>query len=120
KSAEQLNETRYLRKLTTLRISGPFSEGIPLLLSSQFIKRLRVLELNETEATDEHAEDIAKCRHLTKLEHLNLGGNSIGDDGLRALASGARMPRLRWLDLNHNQVSGQGVRALCSSTLVPE
>jgi uncharacterized protein (TIGR02996 family) len=115
KSSEELNESRYLRKLTTLRISGPFSEGIAELLSSQFVKRLRVLELSETEARDEHAEEIASCRQLSGLHHLNLAGNAVGDAGLRALAS-ARRPRLRWLDLHGNRITGAGVRALCAST----
>jgi uncharacterized protein (TIGR02996 family) len=121
KDAEPLNESRYLRNLTVLRISGQdFSEGIGCLLCSPFTRQLRVLELSETGAQDEHAEEIADCRHLTRLEHLNLGGNSIGDGCLRALASRARMPRLRWLDLRANQITGAGVRALCDSTLPSE
>jgi uncharacterized protein (TIGR02996 family) len=120
KSAEALSETRYLRKLTTLRISGPFSHGIPGLLSCGFVRRLRVLDLRETEATDEHAEEIADSPHLKELRHLSLSGNEIGDTGLRALASRARMPRLRWLDLSRNLITSDGVSALCASALVRE
>src|SRR5262249_32506434 len=120
KDAEALSESRYLRNLTTLRISGKnFSEGIGLLLSCRFAKQLRVLELYGTGATDEDAEDLAD-RHLAKLEHLNLGGNSIGDDGVRVLASRARIPRLRRLDLNKNEVTSEGVGSLCGSSLVQE
>jgi uncharacterized protein (TIGR02996 family) len=117
KDAEALNESPYWRNLTTLRISGDFSEGIYLLMECRFIKHLRVLELNETGARDEHAEEIAACRHLGKLEHLGLAGNAITDDGLRTLASRARMPALRWLDLNVNRITSAGVSALCDSAL---
>jgi len=121
KSSEELNESRYLKNLTTLRISGgDFGEGFGLLMQCRFIKQLRILELNETEALDRQVERIADCRHLTQLEHLNLGGNRISDVGLLALASRGRMPRLRWLDLNKNQITSAGVQALCDSTLVQE
>jgi uncharacterized protein (TIGR02996 family) len=118
KDSEALQESRYLRNLTTLRISGDFSEGIPLLLHSPFVKRLRVLDLSDTGATERDAEEIADCRHLGELQHLNLGHNAIGDDGVRALASRARLPRLRWLDLWANGITAAGVRALCDSPLL--
>jgi uncharacterized protein (TIGR02996 family) len=117
KDSEALNESPYWRKLTILRISGDFSEGIPLLLECRFVKGLRVLELNGTRARDEHAEEIADCRHLGKVQHLGLAGNFIGDDGLLALASRARLPALRWLDLNENRITSAGVSALCDSAL---
>jgi Leucine-rich repeat (LRR) protein len=120
KSVEELHDSRYLKNLTVLRISGDFSEGIPGLLCCPFAKKLRVLELDETGARDRHAEAIADCRHLTRLERLSLGNNGIGDDGLRALASRARMPRLRRLVLDRNQIGSEGARALCDSTLVRE
>jgi uncharacterized protein (TIGR02996 family) len=121
KDVEALEESRFLKSLTVLRISGKdFSEGIDGLLECSFIKRLRVLELAQTGAEDRHAETIADCRHLGKLEHLNLGGNRITDDGLLALASRGKMPRLRWLELRNNQITSTGVRALCDSPLVSE
>jgi uncharacterized protein (TIGR02996 family) len=115
KSSEELDESRYLRKLTTLRISGDFSEGIGLLLCCQFIKRLRVLDLGQTRATDEHAQEIATDGRLRELRHLGLGGNFI-DDGLRALGASTRLPRLRRLDLSGNCITDAGVEALCAST----
>jgi uncharacterized protein (TIGR02996 family) len=120
KSSEELEASRYLRNLTVLRISGPFSEGIPLLLYSRFLKRLRVLDLSETGATDEDAEEIAARRQLEQLEHLNLGNNHITDEGVQALARRARMPRLRRLDLSWNRITGAGAQALCGSRLVRE
>jgi hypothetical protein len=82
KSAEELHESRYLRNLTTLRISGDFSEGVPCLLSCRFVKQLRVLDLS-VGVTDENAQEIASCRHLAELRHLRLNSH-VGDDGLKA------------------------------------
>lgn len=121
KSMEELQDTRYLRNLATIRISGDFREGIPGLLHCKFVKQLGVLDLSETRANDwDVAEEIATCRHLGELRALHLAGNNIGDHGVRALASSPHLAKLRRLDLGNNGVTSAGVRALCGSTLLDE
>jgi uncharacterized protein (TIGR02996 family) len=120
-SSMDLKESDTMRNLTVLRLSWEFfSDGIACLLSCPFIKRLRILELSDTGARDEHAEEIADCQDLGELQQLNLSRNRIGDDGLQALADRARMPKLRWLDLSMNHITSEGVQALCASPFPKE
>jgi uncharacterized protein (TIGR02996 family) len=121
KDGSRLRESDTLRNLTVLRLSGEdLEDGIRSLLHSQFITRLRVLELSYTGARDEQAEEIADCRDLGELQYLNLADNDISDEGLHALASRGRIPRLRWLNLSKNRITSAGLRALCDSPLVKE
>jgi hypothetical protein len=61
-----------------------------------------------------YLDELASCRHLARVERLNLAGNRIGPEGMDVL-SGSLYLRVSALDLTNNNVGPEGIESLLAA-----
>jgi hypothetical protein len=72
------------------------------LFRSEWLSRIRSINLMRNDFGDAEAALIAECPYLRNLEWLDLSHNHIGDVGFEALAASENLPRLGYLDFRYN------------------
>ena len=88
----------------------------PALMESPLLGRIREIDLCSCFLGNSGPAALVRCRHLGRLEVLDLGFNDLTDQGLRTLSDAANLENLRELSLNDNrQIGTPGVRALADS-----
>ena len=90
------------------------ARSIAFMLSQCHQSNLRVLSLEESNASDEVlAEIVTAISTHSHLEKLNLGDNNLGRDGSVALGNAlqaCRNPQLKELFLRSNSIDDEGLR----------
>jgi uncharacterized protein (TIGR02996 family) len=84
-----LGKSPYLAQIRVLDFAWGNSwdpEGLEALLDSDNLVHLRVLDFHKASCGDWLAETLAKARHLTGLQLLDLSDYGVGDEGALALA----------------------------------
>ena len=118
--AERLMESRYLRRLSVLKLGqndlGP--SGVRAIAMSGHVRDLKALRLWRNDLFDDGLRLVADSRALTRLEQLDLDLTRTGDDGVRALARSSLLTGLRVLFLSNNQIADDGLKALAASAVV--
>ena len=72
------------------------------LFRSEWLGRIRSINLMRNDFGDDEALLIAECPHLRNLEWLDLSHNHIGERGFEALAAAENLPRLGYLNFSYN------------------
>ncbi len=102
----------FIPHLNRLDLSGnPFGdEGAEHLAHANGLTDLRELILRSDDIDDEYSVHsqglaaIAQSQELTKLESLNLAGQSVGDEGFICLANSRYLHSLAQIDLSRNEI----------------
>jgi uncharacterized protein (TIGR02996 family) len=92
--------------------------NVPALADSEYLRRLRSLDLSDNRLETRDLRALVVSEHLTNLTALNLAHNRIGDGGIRALAESPLLGQLTHLDLRHNDFGPAGVRALARALVI--
>ena len=112
-----LAESPHLRGLTRLDLSGNNAKhkisdaSVVRLIESDNASSLERLSLSANRLGPDTARAIARARHLSRLEVLDLSNTDLGDEGAAALAS-LHLPALRVLHLDRCDIGQNGARAL--------
>ncbi|HTU93106.1 MAG TPA: TIGR02996 domain-containing protein [Gemmataceae bacterium] len=88
---------------------------VAALADSQYLRRLRSLDLSENDLGSPGVRALVVSKHLTCLTELNLSHNRIGNGGIWALASSPLLGRLECLNLCGNDIGAGGLRALADA-----
>jgi uncharacterized protein (TIGR02996 family) len=113
----------FLGRVESLRFHGFFivdqfqdDNRLSLLLASPQLRTVRRLDLGTNGLDTADTEQVARCKYLKDLNHLDLTFNSIGDAGLRAVAYSDCLTSLNSLVIfGYHQVGPKGVQALVGS-----
>ncbi|MGF1580748.1 MAG: TIGR02996 domain-containing protein [Gemmataceae bacterium] len=112
------------RNLTELHLGhqhthGPFNvvglDGLRAILTSEYLRNLRVLDLSDTALSEEAIEILAESPSLESLRYLNLSTNAVSARSIEALASSPHSKNLRRLNLEGNDIGDLAVKALLDS-----
>jgi uncharacterized protein (TIGR02996 family) len=101
--------------LRRLKLRGA-EKVFPQLLQSEYLGRLRSLDLSSNDLADVNIWNLAAAPFLAALHELVLDMNLIGMDGARALASSCHLANLRRLSLGHNPIEDLGLHSLVNSS----
>ena len=92
------------------------AEGLTILVQSPLLGLVRELDLFGNDLGNRGPVLLAKSRHLTRLDSLDLGLTQLGDKGLQAIGTSPAFERLRSLKINDNPRLGiPGTKALAES-----
>jgi uncharacterized protein (TIGR02996 family) len=89
--------------------------AVTALVRGPVVRNLTNLSLNQNHLDDATARAITGSPHLTRLSRLGLAVNQITSSGAQALAESANLAQLRWLGLWDNDIGAEGAVALASS-----
>jgi uncharacterized protein (TIGR02996 family) len=98
----QYPNVRHLSELAILDDRMEAHDLHVLLNAEVAVNRLSTLQFMGMALLDAGARLFAVCRHLDRLERLELIRCRIGGPGLQEFANRSRLPSLRWLDLSDN------------------
>ncbi|NIQ02469.1 MAG: hypothetical protein GWM98_20555 [Nitrospinaceae bacterium] len=106
----------------TLNLSGKKigDEGLLLLLTRDFLKKVTKLDLRYNEISEKGAKALADSDKLGNLKKLELRHNYLLDNGVVALAGSKGLPKLEKLGLSFNEVRDQGGLALANTENFPK
>lgn len=90
-------------------------EVVRLLWSSERMKEITWLDLDDNQLGDEGVRELADCELLINVQYLNLNKNGVTDEGLRHLARSKYLTKLKRLHLKNNPIEGPGIPALFDS-----
>ncbi len=116
-----LFRSRYLANLTKLVAAGYDDnchldvEGIRGITRSNYLVRLKHLDVGNNWFEEEGTRALLKARNLPSLERLDLTGVGMEDDGAVAVARTPWLAQLKYLDLMANSIGEVGARALLES-----
>jgi uncharacterized protein (TIGR02996 family) len=116
-----LAQARPLGGFTELDLSrNPLRDAamIAALAHSHTVPRLRNLNLQDTNLSDNAAAALAAAPQMAALESLRLDRNLLGGAGLGALADSPHLTRLKNLEVSRNGVGDAGVTALAQSEML--
>lgn len=109
--AEQLFEKAPILDLHLDRMEG----RLPLVLGSQYLLKVRFLDLSSNRFGDEGACLIAQAPNLNQIEGLNLTSTRISNRGLAALAESPHLRSLKELYLGDNYLSSEAVSSFLAT-----
>jgi len=98
----------FLKKVTKLdlRYNKISEKGAHLMAQSKSFGQLRSLELKHNYLLDNGTVALAESEAFSKLEKLSLGWNEVRDAGALAFANTKTFPKLKKLDLRGNFLAG--------------
>jgi len=88
---------------------------IRLLWTSETMKEITWLDLDDNQLGDEGVRELADCELLVSIQYLNLNKNGVTDEGLIHLARSKYLTKLKRLHLKGNAIQGPGILALFDS-----
>mgnify|MGYP000935371644 FL=1 len=88
---------------------------IRLLWTSETMKEITWLDLDDNQLGDEGVRELADCELLVSIQYLNLNKNGVTDEGLIHLARSKYLTKLKRLHLKDNAIQGPGILALFDS-----
>ena len=88
---------------------------IRLLWTSETMKEITWLDLDDNQLGDEGVRELADCELLANVQYLNLNKNGVTDEGLIHLARSKYLTKLKRLHLKDNAIQGPGILALFDS-----
>ena len=88
---------------------------IRLLWTSETMKEITWLDLDDNQLGDEGVRELADCELLASIQYLNLNKNGVTDEGLIHLARSKYLTKLKRLHLKDNAIQGPGILALFDS-----
>jgi len=88
---------------------------IRLLWTSEIMKEITWLDLDDNQLGDEGVRELADCELLVSIQYLNLNKNGVTDEGLIHLARSKYLTKLKRLHLKGNAIQGPGILALFDS-----
>jgi hypothetical protein len=91
-----------LRRIDVIAGMRPGAAGFRALSSNPALSRLRSFMCPQCRISDSAVVALARSKHLTRLEELDLSSNTIGDVGALALVDRSALPGLRVVDLRAN------------------
>ncbi|KAF0972351.1 hypothetical protein FDP41_009254 [Naegleria fowleri] len=100
-------QCRYLNNLTELNLRNTQLHhfGLSILLNSNRVRNLKILDLSENTYLDhEGIELLCECPNIGNLNSLSLDSCFLGSNSLRLLSSSLILPNLTELNLSNNSI----------------
>jgi Ran GTPase-activating protein (RanGAP) involved in mRNA processing and transport len=106
----------------TLNLSGKKigDQGIEILLTKEFLKKVTKLDLRYNKISEKGAKQIAQSKAFGKLKSLELKHNYLLDNGTVALAQSKGFSRLEKLSLGWNEIRDAGALAFATTKTFPK
>ena len=106
----------------TLNLSGKKigDQGVAVLLSSDFLKKVTKLDLRYNKISEKGARLMAESKAFGKLKSLELKHNYLLDNGTVALAESKGFPKLEKLSLGWNEIRDAGGLAFAKTKNFPK
>ncbi|MDP6712264.1 MAG: hypothetical protein QGG38_06200, partial [Nitrospinaceae bacterium] len=82
---------------------------IRLLWTSETMKEITWLDLDDNQLGDEGVRELADCELLANVQYLNLNKNGVTDEGLIHLARSKYLTKLKRLHIKDNAIQGPGI-----------
>ena len=106
----------------TLNLSGKKigDQGIEVLLTRDFLKKVTKLDLRYNKISEKGAKRMAASQAFGKLKSLELKHNYLLDNGAVALAQSKGFPNLEKLSLGWNEIRDAGALAFAKTKTFPK